>query len=242
MNSTSDDGNTTVNTDGVDTWNSIDLNFQNWTVQNGPYLPWSRRLIYLLTKAGDDCISVKGNTTNLYVNNATCYGSGAMPIGSIGQVPGMPDYVENILFENVVLYDSSNAAWIKTWQGENAAITGNGDSGGGGGGYAKNVTWRNFVFSNVDLPIYVTQCIYGGNPAVCDTSMVCKPCAAIHGLAPTLNRSNCLTSLGKTSPVPHVMTSPHPFTAPQKHHVLASNSLMSTSHLSMRAWVSRAHQ
>ena len=37
MNSTSDDGNMTVNTDGTDTWNSRDINLQNWTVQNGSF-------------------------------------------------------------------------------------------------------------------------------------------------------------------------------------------------------------
>ena len=155
MNATSDDGNITVNTDGTDIWNSQNINLQNWTVQNG-----------------DDCVAVKGNTTNLYANNITCYGSGAFPIGSVGQDPATPDYVQNILFENAILINSSNAAWIKTWQGQNALITGNGDTGGGGGGFVKNVTWRNIHCSNVDQPIYVTQCIYGGDPSVCDTSKV----------------------------------------------------------------------
>ena len=57
---------------------------------------------------------------------------------------------------NAILINSSNAAWIKTWQGQNALITGNGDTGGGGGGFVKNVTWRNIHCSNVDQPIYVT--------------------------------------------------------------------------------------
>ena len=176
MNSTSDDGNDTVNTDGTDTWNSQNINLQNWTVQNGNSSPSKLKNkieIGLIEDIGDDCIAVKGNSTNVYVNNITCYGSGAMPIGSVGQFPATPDYVSNILFENVVLFNSSNAAWIKTWQGENIAATGNGDSGGGGGGYVTNVTWRNFQFSNVNQPIYVTQCIYGGDPSVCDTSKVC---------------------------------------------------------------------
>ncbi|KAF6234758.1 hypothetical protein HO173_006978 [Letharia columbiana] len=155
MNATSDDGNITVNTDGTDTWNSRDIKLQNWTVQNG-----------------DDCIAVKGNTTNLYVNNVTCYGSGGMPIGSVGQYPQKPDYVENILFENIVLHDSSSAAWIKTWPGRNAPTTSNGDSGGGGSGYVKNVTFRNFDCINVSQPIYVTQCIYASDPSICDTSLV----------------------------------------------------------------------
>ena len=98
-----------------------------------------------------------------------------MPIGSVGQFSATPDYVSDILFENVVLYNSSNAAWIKTWQGELALANFNGDFGGGGQGYVKNVTWRNFVCNNVNQPIFVTQCIYGGDPSVCDTSKVCFP-------------------------------------------------------------------
>ena len=97
-----------------------------------------------------------------------------MPIGSIGQYPETPDYVENVLFENVVLFDSSSAAWIKTWPGVNVLTSGNGDSGGGGGGSAKNITWRNFQFFNLDQPVYVTQCIYNADPSICDTSKVCN--------------------------------------------------------------------
>jgi hypothetical protein len=50
-------------------------------------------------------------------------------------------------------------------------------SGGGGGGWAKNVTWRNFKLENVGMPISVTECVYGHDPTVCDTSEVCRiPC------------------------------------------------------------------
>ncbi|KAL1987783.1 hypothetical protein VTN96DRAFT_2623 [Rasamsonia emersonii] len=153
MNSTSNDGNRTVNTDGTDTWNSRDVKFYNWTVQNG-----------------DDCIAIKGNSTNIHAKNITCYHSNGMPIGSVGQFPGEPDYVENILFEDVTLIDSNNAGWIKAWQGVPTTQDANGDNGGGGGGWAKNVTFRNFKLHNVALPIYVTECIYGGDPSVCDTS------------------------------------------------------------------------
>ena len=115
---------------------------------------------------------MKGNTTNLYVNNVTCYASSGMPIGSIGQNPETPDYVENVLFENVVLHDSVNAAWIKTWPGVSVGNTTNGDGGGGGTGYVKNVTFRDFRCDNVTQPIYVTQCTYDLNASICDTSEV----------------------------------------------------------------------
>ncbi|KAF2233654.1 glycoside hydrolase family 28 protein [Viridothelium virens] len=157
MNSTSDDGNDTVNTDGCDTWNSRDVSFYNWTVTGG-----------------DDCISVKGNSTNVYGRNITCYGTGAFPIGSVGQFPETPDYVENVLFEDALLVDASNTAWIKTWQGSGESNAGGSDAGGGGSGYVRNVTWRNMVNVNVNQPIYVTQCIYNSGEAdsVCDTSTV----------------------------------------------------------------------
>ncbi|KAL1961508.1 hypothetical protein VTN77DRAFT_1649 [Rasamsonia byssochlamydoides] len=153
MNSTSSNGNSTVNTDGSDTWNSRDVKFYNWTVQNG-----------------DDCIAIKGNSTNIHGKNITCYNSNGMPIGSVGQMPGQPDYVQDILFEDVTLIDSNNGGWIKAWQGVPTTTDANGDNGGGGGGWAKNVTWRNYRLHNVALPIYITECIYGGDPSVCDTS------------------------------------------------------------------------
>ena len=128
----------------------------------------------MLTSAGDDCIAIKGNSSNVYVKNITCSGLGSsgMPIGSIGQVPGQPDYVHNITFEDVLLYDNVNSGWIKTWQGKHSDVTGNGDTGGGGGGAVKNVTFRNFRCEPCNQPIYVTQCIYGGDASVCDTSQV----------------------------------------------------------------------
>jgi len=121
---------------------------------------------------GDDCIAIKGNSTNIHAKNITCYRTHGMPIGSVGQFPETPDYVENILYEDVHLINSTNAAWIKTWQGKNQAVTNNGGSGGGGTGYIKNVTFRNFRIENVGQPISITQCVYGSDPSICDTSVV----------------------------------------------------------------------
>jgi galacturan 1,4-alpha-galacturonidase len=157
VNATSDSQYGTVNTDGADTWNSRDIVIENWTVTNG-----------------DDCIAAKGNTTNLLVKNVTCYGSDGVTIGSVGQYPLTPDYVENVLFEDIVLFDSNNGAYIKTWQGIEQNTSSNGDAGGGGSGYVKNVTFRNFEFHNVNTPILITQCIYSSGDAMneCDTSLM----------------------------------------------------------------------
>ncbi|KAI0471955.1 glycoside hydrolase family 28 protein [Xylariaceae sp. FL0804] len=136
MNSTSDSQWNTVNTDGVDTWNSNDVTIKNWTVTSG-----------------DDCISMKGNSTNIHVENAHCYQSGCAVIGSVGSDPSTPDYVENVIFKNITCTESSNAAWIKTYPGT---------------GYVRNITFQDVYADNVDQPIYVTPCIYTG--VNCDES------------------------------------------------------------------------
>lgn len=100
-----------------------------------------------------DCISIKGNSSNVYVKNVTCYESGAAVIGSIGNPSTTPDYVDNVLFEDFTAIHSSNAAWIKTYPGT---------------GHVKNVTFRNFVFQDVNQPIYVSPCIYSYTN--CDSS------------------------------------------------------------------------
>ncbi|KAK0655007.1 glycoside hydrolase family 28 protein [Cercophora newfieldiana] len=100
----------------------------------------------------DDCISVKGNSKNIDVRNVTCYESGCAVIGSMGNGNG-PDTVDNVLFQDFKCNHSSNAAWIKTYPGQ---------------GHVRNVTFRNFEFSDVDQPIYVTSCIYSNSG--CDSS------------------------------------------------------------------------
>ncbi|KAL2196294.1 glycoside hydrolase family 28 protein [Corynascus similis CBS 632.67] len=132
----SSNGRSSQNTDGTDTWNSKNIFIANWTVT-----------------CGDDCIAVKGNSTNVHVKNVVCTESGATVIGSIGSNAYQPDYVENIVFENITAKHSSNAAWIKTYPGT---------------GYVRNVTFRNIHFEDVNQPIYLSSCIYSYNN--CDSS------------------------------------------------------------------------
>ncbi|KAF2111131.1 pectin lyase fold/virulence factor [Lophiotrema nucula] len=134
MNATSSSQYNTVNTDGFDSWNSKDIVIKNWVVT-----------------CGDDCISVKGNSANIYVKNVTCHRSGAMCIGSMGN--GVTETVDDVVFEDITAIDSSNAAWIKTYPGN---------------GHVKNVTFRNINFQNVNQPIYVSPCIYSYSN--CDSS------------------------------------------------------------------------
>ncbi|KAI1462323.1 glycoside hydrolase family 28 protein [Annulohypoxylon moriforme] len=136
MNSTSNSQWSTVNTDGTDTWNSKDVYIRNWTVT-----------------CGDDCIAVKGNSTNIQVYDVHCYESGCATIGSLGNPSNVADYVDNVIFDNITCTHSSNAAWIKTYSGT---------------GHVKNVTFSNIKSENVNQPIYVTSCIYSNNG--CDSS------------------------------------------------------------------------
>lgn len=122
-------------------------------------------------RTGDDCIAIKENSTNIHIKNVVCYGSNGIPIGSIGHDVNRPTGVENVLVENVILHDSDNAAWIKTFVGHNPAES---SSTGGASGFIKNVTFRNFQLDNVNLPIYVSQCIYSRDASICDLSKVRK--------------------------------------------------------------------
>ncbi|KAJ5785795.1 uncharacterized protein N7503_011007 [Penicillium pulvis] len=153
VNATSNDEWGTVNTDGYDSWNSDTLLVENAVITNQ-----------------DDCVAAKGNTTNLLVRNVTCYGNYGMTIGSVGQYPTMPDYVQNVTFEDIRCVNCMEGAFIKTWQGESDDCSSNGDSGGGGSGLIKNVTYRNFELTNVALPIQISQCIYSESGQSCNTS------------------------------------------------------------------------
>lgn len=101
-----------------------------------------------------DCISAKGNSTNIIARNVHCYESGCAVVGSLGNNPGgAPDIVENVIFDNFTCTHSSNSAWVKTYSGS---------------GRVRNITFSNIVSENVNQPIYVTSCIYSNNG--CDTS------------------------------------------------------------------------
>lgn len=103
-----------IDSDGLDTWNSRDIVVRNWIVTNGEC---SDLLMMKPRPAnqfkGDDCVAAKGNTTNLLVQNVTCHGGAGMTIGSVGQYPLTPDYVENVTFE-VCAVSFSHSSFIDT--------------------------------------------------------------------------------------------------------------------------------
>lgn len=134
------------NTDGIDTYRSNRITLENWDVT-----------------CGDDCLAIKGNTTDLLVRNVTCRGGNGIAFGSLGQYVDLPDIVENVVIENVktirldpeVQPNMKSGAYLKTWTG---TVHGSPPTGGGGaGGHVSNVTLRNFSLDRVDLPTQLYQ-------------------------------------------------------------------------------------
>ncbi|CAK5284442.1 unnamed protein product [Mycena citricolor] len=135
------------NTDGWDIYRSDTVTIKNSFINNG-----------------DDCVSFKPNATNMIVSHLNCNGSHGISVGSLGQFAGMFDIVENVIAEfvcpdiqwlyilnpassSVTMSNAQNGARIKAWAGA-----------GVGSGIVKNITFSNFIESNVDHPIVIDQC------------------------------------------------------------------------------------
>ncbi|KAF7182021.1 hypothetical protein CNMCM7691_001409 [Aspergillus felis] len=127
------------NTDGFDTLNVDGLTVTNTRVD-----------------IGDDCLSPKPNTTNVYVQNLWCNGTHGASMGSIGQYPGVMDIIENVWIENVTLLNGQNGARLKAWAGPNV-----------GYGRINNVTYKNIRIENTDNPIVLDQCYFDINATQC---------------------------------------------------------------------------
>lgn len=117
------------NTDGFDT-----LNVDGLTVTN------------TRVNVGDDCFSPKPNTTNILVKNLWCNGTHGVSMGSIGQYPGVKDYISNAWIENVTLLNGENGARLKAWAGPNV-----------GYGYIDNITYKDIHIENTDHPVVLDQ-------------------------------------------------------------------------------------
>lgn len=127
------------NTDGFDSLNTDGLTVTNTRVN-----------------IGDDCFSPKPNTSNIYVENLWCNGTHGVSMGSIGQYPGVLDYIENAFIKNVTLLNGQNGARLKAWAGPNV-----------GYGRISNITFQDFVIHNTDNPIVVDQCYFNVNASTC---------------------------------------------------------------------------
>lgn len=74
------------NTDGVDTFRSDGVVIKDWVYEGG-----------------DDAVAVKGNSTNVVVQNLTVFGAPGVAFGSLGQYPDRVDVVENVTVKDVLV-------------------------------------------------------------------------------------------------------------------------------------------
>ncbi|KAF8911408.1 glycoside hydrolase family 28 protein [Mucidula mucida] len=107
---------------------------------------------------GDDCVAFKPNATNVLVSDLNCDGSHGISVGSLGQYPEFFDIVENVTATDVKMANAQNGARIKAWAGPDV-----------GSGIVRNVTFNNFVVSNVANPVVIDQC-YMTSAADCSAS------------------------------------------------------------------------
>ncbi|OSX58334.1 glycoside hydrolase family 28 protein [Postia placenta MAD-698-R-SB12] len=150
------------NTDGIDTFRSDNVSLLNFDMT-----------------LGDDCLAIKGNSTNIYARNITCHGGNGIAIGSLGQYSDLFDRVENVTLEDLRVSDvieneelthkllqilridpsiqpnMGAGVYFKSWTGTRIGFPP--DDGGGGLGLVTNVVVRNVVLDNVTLPIELYQ-------------------------------------------------------------------------------------
>ncbi|KAJ6469122.1 pectin lyase fold/virulence factor [Mycena vitilis] len=114
----------------------------------------SRTQMFLYNR--DDCVAIKGNSTNVIAKNIVCRGGNGIAFGSLGQYANLTDIVENVFMENLtvqfgqlspvfslVIYHSQmtriaasvqpnmgNGVYFKSWD---ASINGAPPTGGGAG-------------------------------------------------------------------------------------------------------------
>ncbi|KAJ7184201.1 pectin lyase-like protein, partial [Mycena filopes] len=130
------------NTDGINTFRSSGISMLNWDIT-----------------CGDDCLAIKGNSSNILGRNVTCRGGNGIAFGSLGQYANLTDVVENVHLEDVQLLrinasiqpNMQNGVYFKSWTGSVSGVPPTG--GGGGTGFVKNITARNILLSGVNLPI-----------------------------------------------------------------------------------------
>ncbi|KAK7408313.1 hypothetical protein QQX98_009515 [Neonectria punicea] len=140
VNSTSNSSHSTLNTDGVDTMWSDNIAFRRWSVTNG-----------------DDCIALKGNSSNIYIDGLECWDGAGIAIGSLAQYDGRFEHIENFFVRDVTVHNTVHAVYLKTWSGNPNGYPPNG--GGGGLGYARNIVVQNLTMDLVrQKPFFLWQC------------------------------------------------------------------------------------
>ncbi|KAF7198248.1 Alpha-L-rhamnosidase rgxB [Pseudocercospora fuligena] len=142
------------NTDGADVLYSNNVTMRRWEVDNG-----------------DDAIALKGNSTNILIEDCVFRTGQGFALGSIGQYADRFEVIEDVVVRNIRCIGTKYAAYVKTWTGEQSGYPPNG--GGGGKGYIRNITMTNFTMDRGrTYPFSITQCTaFGGTtPGDCDSS------------------------------------------------------------------------
>ncbi|KAG7451524.1 pectin lyase-like protein [Guyanagaster necrorhizus] len=134
------------NTDGIDTYRSDNITLLNWDVT-----------------CGDDCLAIKGNSTNVLARNITCRGGNGIAFGSLGQYYNLSDQVDNVHLEDLQMIridanvqpNMETGVYFKTWTG---TVNGSPPTGGGGGkGFVSNIVAKNVLLDRVTLPLHLYQ-------------------------------------------------------------------------------------
>ncbi|KAI0688056.1 pectin lyase-like protein [Cerioporus squamosus] len=130
----------TQNTDGIDTFYTNNITLRNWDVTEG-----------------DDAVAPKANTSNMLIQDSHFRDGGGVAIGSIGQYPGVYEFIENVTAERIVCDRCSQAGYVKTWTGVEKGVPPN--------------VFRDFDVTDVASVARITQCTsYNGQSGDCDTS------------------------------------------------------------------------
>ncbi|PFH54988.1 hypothetical protein XA68_11184 [Ophiocordyceps unilateralis] len=146
----------TLNTDGCDTINSDKINFRRWQVSNG-----------------DDAIALKGNSTNILIEDSVFSHGQGIAVGSMGQYLGRADTISGLRLRNIRLIDTAHVLYVKTWSGQSRGFPPNG--GGGGTGVAQDIVVENVRFQGMrQQPFFSWQCEnYSGHAGEdCNSSLV----------------------------------------------------------------------
>lgn len=112
----------------------------------------------MVYQGGDDCLALKPNSSMITARNVTCYGGTGIAFGSIGQYKTKLDYIDGVYMEDIKLYPSTqhkqkNGLYFKSWMGYEIGTPPNG--GGGGRGYAKNITIKDVYMEDNIRPVYI---------------------------------------------------------------------------------------
>ncbi|KAI9060705.1 glycoside hydrolase family 28 protein [Trametes sanguinea] len=138
--------NVVPNTDGINTYRSDSVTLLRFDITSG-----------------DDCLAIKGNSTNVFAKDITCRGGNGIAVGSLGQYVDLPDIVDNLVIENAKMIrldpkvqpNMGSGIYFKTWTGSVHGSPPTG--GGGGGGFVSNVLAKQFSLDEVTVPIHVYQ-------------------------------------------------------------------------------------